>query len=525
MFLKLLLYINTIKYLKFIQIRYRIYYSLKRRLITKKSVKTKEHKLTGIKPIKLKQLIPNNDSHLGLFSFSFLNLEHEFKLKIDWNYSRYGKLWTYNLCYFDYLFQTGMSGKVGLDLMLNFAKDYNNISDGKEPYPCSIRLINWIKFVSTHHIDNKIINQIIFLDVQKIKNNLEYHLMGNHLLENGFALLYGAIYLNDINLYRKSSLLLTEQLQEQILEDGAHFELSPMYHQIILAKMLDCVNLLSSNKIKEVDDLLPFIHEKSQKMLGWILDITFKNGDIPNINDSSINIAASTEKIEAYGKSLSVFPIHNGFNESGYRKYNKGDFEMLVDVGNIGPDYIPGHAHCDTLSFLLYYKDQPLIIDTGTSTYEKNKVRQLERSTAAHNTVIVNNKEQSEVWDGFRVARRAKSTIIKEERDMIIASHDGYSRFGIIHQRSFSFSDKQIYIKDFVNKESKSEAFFHFHPQVKIKVENNSITGNFGSINFNGCTSIQLKIFKFAEAFNKTTDSQVVSVEFIQKLKTTINFE
>ena len=68
------------------------------------------------------------------------------------------------------------------------------------------------------------LNQVIYTDTQRLKRSLEYHLMGNHLLENGFALLFGAMYLNDFILLNKAEKLIGEQLNEQILNDGGHFE-------------------------------------------------------------------------------------------------------------------------------------------------------------------------------------------------------------------------------------------------------------------------------------------------------------
>lgn len=70
--------------------------------------------------------------------------------------------------------------------------------------------------------------------------------------------------------------------------------------------------------------------------------------------------------------------------------------ELLADVGSIGPDYQPGHAHADTFNFVLYLNERPIIVDTGTSTYEVNEIRFYERSTAAHNTVVVAGKNSSE---------------------------------------------------------------------------------------------------------------------------------
>ena len=83
----------------------------------------------------------------------------------------------------------------------------------------------------------------------RLKDNLEYHILGNHLLENAFSLLFGSIYFNDDSFFEISEKILLEQLDEQILNDGAHFELSPMYHCITLHKVLDSINLLRSNQI------------------------------------------------------------------------------------------------------------------------------------------------------------------------------------------------------------------------------------------------------------------------------------
>ena len=60
-----------------------------------------------------------------------------------------------------------------------------------------------------------------------------------------------------------------------------------------------------------------------------------------------------------------------------------------MDIGKIGPDYQPGHAHADTFTFCLYFKNTPIVVDTGTSTYNIGKRRDKERSTMVHNTVLL----------------------------------------------------------------------------------------------------------------------------------------
>ena len=73
-----------------------------------------------------------------------------------------------------------------------------------------------------------------------------------------------------------------------------------------------------------------------------------------------------------------------------------------------------------------------VFVNCGTSQYGTGVMRQKERGTAMHNTVVINNLNSSEVWSGFRVARRAKPVdfISKNNKKFITVkcAHDGYKR-------------------------------------------------------------------------------------------------
>ena len=102
----------------------------------------------------------------------------------------------------------------------------------------------------------------------------------------------------------------------------------------------------------------------------------------------------------------------------------------------MGPDYIPGHAHADTLSFELSIINQRTFVNSGISEYGITSKRINQRKTRSHNTVEVDGKDSSQVWGSFRVVRRAKivSRYIERKQDGLIvlqASHNGYkSLFG-----------------------------------------------------------------------------------------------
>jgi len=453
-------------------------------------------------------------------SFTFLNITYHFKKDIDWNFSKHGKLWTYNLNYFEYLQQEGMTKAEGLFLINDFIKQQDKIKDGLEPFPISLRGINWIKFLNQHKIKNQKIEDALLAQYYILKDNLEYHLLGNHLLENGFSLLFGAYFFRDEELYDKAKEILEKELNEQILEDGAHFELSPMYHQLMLFRVLDCINLVKNNSYKD-QDLLPLLEEKATIMLGWINTMTFKNGNIPLFNDCANGIAPTTRQLNSYAIELnSKFKIQNSkLTKSGYRKFSNKNYELLVDVGNIGPNYIPGHAHADTFNFELYIDQKPFIVDTGLSTYEKNDRRTKERSTVSHNTVEVNNKNSSEVWSGFRVAKRAKIIELKEEANQIIASHNGYkNKFGIIHTREWNCKEHKVVIKDNLNKTIKAIARLHFHPDVTEEMVHKHVVVYQNS-------KFKIQNYKYALEFNKVIDATVMEIAFEKELEIEIHYD
>jgi hypothetical protein len=506
---KINLYYETLKYLKFKQFYFRFFYFFRDRYRKKIQFTYPSYSNITSFNLTLEISIYNYHSYLGGNHFEFLNLNEHFSNNIDWNYTAFGKLWTYNITYFDFLNQKNINKEESLNLINDFISKEHILQDGLEAFPISIRAINWIKFLTYNQINDDKINNILYKHYQILLDKLEYHVLGNHLLENGFSLLFGSYYFENDELYSKAKTILNNELNEQVLEDGGHFELSPMYHQLMLFRILDCINLIKNNSYKR-QELLSLLTEKASIMLGWLKNMTFESGDIPLFNDSSNNIAPKSKDLFYYAKSLNVQLNLKKLNSSGYRKYSNEYYECIIDVGNIGPDYIPGHAHSDTFNFELYVNKKAFIVDTGLSTYQINNRRVLERSTFSHNTVEVNNKEQSKIWSGFRVANRAKIINLVEVKNSISSSHDGYKKDGIIHKREWEFKDKSIVIRDSLNKDAFSIARLHFHPEI---LENEILEKLI-------CTEkIKVSKYKYASQFNILDDALMIEIEFKKNLK------
>lgn len=513
---------NTICYLRPIQIFYQIVYRFKRFLGIKKIY---NNKYSVISQLDWVDGIYHAKSFFEEGRFKFLNQEFSFNDEITWNYSGLEKLWNYNLNYFDYLNQREIKKEDGLYLMNHFASSYGDIRDGKEPYPTSLRIVNWIKYISKNNINSHTLNKIIKEDSERLISNLEYHLLGNHLFENGCALFFSAFYFDDKRYLNKSLKILTNELDVQILNDGAHFELSPMYHQVILFRLLDCIKLIKLNSDKVEIDILQLFQNKASLMISWLKQITFSNGSIPLLNDSAENIYPDSIRLIEYSEKLNVKKSAAPLSDSGYRVIKNVHYELLIDVGEIGAEYQPAHAHADTFNFLLNVKGKPLIVDAGISTYNNNEQRSLERSTESHNTVTVNGVDSSEVWGNFRVGKRAKIIELLEDENYIQASHNGYKKLNIIHQRSWQWKDDSIIINDkLIGKESiESKAHFHFHPDLDLSYNNNSIRVNEElEIEFPNAKAIKIKDYKYSSTFNRPSNALCAEVSFVESLATHI---
>jgi len=191
--------------------------------------------------------------------------------------------------------------------------------------------------------------------------------------------------------------------------------------------------------------------------------------------------------LETYAKQLaittikasampSIFSLHD-LKNTGYAVVDLPErSKLIMDIGEVGPDYQPGHAHADTLSFELSLWGQRFIVNSGISCYGQSVLREYQRSTKAHNTACVSGLSSSETWAGFRVARRASpkdlSIQATPEKCVITCTHDGYLRLpgNVLHQRTWDVKKNNLSIRDVITEKfQEAEVRYYFHPEVQLK--------------------------------------------------------
>jgi uncharacterized heparinase superfamily protein len=523
MLYKALLLFHTVKYLKISQ----IFNRFKRKFIKPKNIVSVTPELS-IEANNLKFLIKRKQTMFGNSRFIFLNKEFNLIEAKDWNSIDTEKLSIYNLHYFDDL--NSIDSEQREDWHNALIQRWINensygFGNGWEAYPTSLRIVNWIKWSLLGGNLKKEGLDSLASQARHLKQNLEYHLLGNHIFENAKALIFCGLYFQGVEAdewYQTGKKILKHELPEQVLADGGNFELSPMYHSIFLEGLLDLINLhqVYARSIPlNIDDIVI-------NMLSWLEHMSHPDEKISFFNDSTLEIAPSLKELCEYAKNLDILYKNNIVNglyhlkESGYIRFSGKDIVLIADVAKIGPDYIPGHGHADALSFEMSLFNQRVIVNSGISTYELGTDRNTQRGTKSHSTISIDNKDSSQVWAGFRVAKRAKVFNIMDSKEnnsiSFSACHDGYKRFksDVVHCREWNLTENLLEIVDKIrgNGSHNITSVLPLHPEVKvISCQNNSavlkVIGKKIKLTFEGKGLLQAKSSKYYSEFGLSIDN------------------
>ncbi|HEX5624446.1 MAG TPA: heparinase II/III-family protein [Saprospiraceae bacterium] len=457
--------------------------------------------------------------------FTLLNRSKRFPDRVDWRFDAYGKLWNYQLQYLDVLLDERIPPEERMDMLRDFSKELVLRRYPMEPYPLSLRLIHTLVFLSQHPQRELVVDQAIRMQLYFLESNRELHLQANHLLENEIALSFCYSILNEKDALRYQFKRLGEQLKEQILADGAHYERTITYHNLILYRLLLLVRSLEQFAGFEKESL----HLKAVcgNMLSWSRQMAVDGQNFPCFNDAvplhtpgldALLQWAAYEKIE-----VSKLPL----GASGFRKLNNAKASLWINCGNITPSYQPGHAHADQLHFMLYIGGRAVLTDPGVSSYECGPVRDLERSTRMHNTVCCGEQNQSELWAAFRMGRRAKVQILEASGSSLTAETIWYQ--GYKHLRKFNLLEDKLVIEDsFVILNPKfvePEAQFHFEPGIGLipdQEDSDQWNANGWTIRFKGHKGMEWKKYEKALHFNHLAKAEKLCVPFDGHLITEI---
>jgi uncharacterized heparinase superfamily protein len=390
----------------------------------------------------------------------------------DWAQDSAPLLWRFHLYYWDWAWALATERKRA-DARRTFAAIWSSwrdaVTPGRgvawRPYPAALRAWSFCGIYRTLVAGSEI--EAPFLAELSahagfLRRHLETDVGGNHLIKDLKALIGLAVFFIDGKLLDKTLGRLVRQLAVQVLPDGGHYERAPAYHCQVLADLIDVAGLLRATG-REIPPELPVTIAMMRRWLGAVLSPT---GEIPLLNDG---FPVSPELIAAVRPAAPPEAMLLELPDSGLARAVAGGWQLLADVGLPCPDELPAHAHADTLSCLVYVDKEPLLVDTGTSTYGAGPERDFERSTAAHNTAEIDHHNSTEVWGAFRAARRARVHGLAASSESgtatIEASHDGYRRLRgrPVHRRRWTLSEQLLHVDDHVTGKGRHSVTLRWH--------------------------------------------------------------
>jgi len=524
-------FLRTVRYLRFIQIVNKI----KRMIFQPRLINLEaclDFRLSNRSPAAFSSTNPK--SILGENNFRFLNVENKLEFPGGWNRLDIPLLWMYNLHYHAGLLNNGTSDDLKRKFVMNWILD-NSASPGIgwQPYPLSLRIVNWIKWIWTEKSEvPEEVYASLFQQTKYLFKTLEYHLLGNHLLENAKALVFAGYFYEGPEAeawLTKGLSILEVELQEQILDDGGHFELSPMYHSLILDLVLDILQLANTSKANTaLADQLKNLSDIASKMSKWLATMCHPDGEISFFNDAAIGISQPPEDLldrsfqqVAIDSPLSLDGVTH-LDSSGYVRLANSNAVVFLDVADVGASYLPGHGHADALALEFSLFKQRLFVNTGTSEYGNGTRRHYERSTAAHSTVEIEGQNSSEIWSGFRVGRRSQvKNVTFFDSCSVSAEHDGYRYIAgsPVHRRTVSLGDKAFIVEDNVDScDINYLARFHLHPDIEILLFDSKNSGYFifpdgVKVTWKSeCDDVSIEANYYAEGFGKLSPMKTLAL-------------
>jgi len=448
---------------------------------------------------------------------AIVDLSNNADVKVPWELSRMQFLTTLGRAYW---LSNDVKYKDAFISILSRWNNHNPVDVGVN-WTCSmevaIRAINIIWgmyfFAGKTELPSDLVKEIIrsmYYHGLHIERNLEYidsECNTNHLLANYLGLFYIGLMFPELGRAQKWLSIgmkgLEKEICLQVADDGADYECSLSYHRLVLEIFLSALVLGKTNEVGFSETFV----ERLTKMVAFSAAMTAHSGKVPSFGDNDdgfivklantdphdhralldvaaqlfdVKVADNVEKSEERLWYLGTNTLGRWpgmvrrksrlFKTTGYAVIQNERMHLVFNACGTSEKALGGHKHNDLLSVNLEIDSVPFLIDAGTACYTSDyRLRNRSRSTTVHNTIAIDNTEQSRYLEKalFFMFRDAHPLIdlwtVTEDVIVVSGFHNGYSRLGnsIIHRRTLevSLAKKAIDIWDEITGDGEKEHF------------------------------------------------------------------
>lgn len=359
--------------------------------------------------------------------------------------------------------------------------------------------------------------------------------------------------------------VLAREIGRQISSDGVNREQATSYHRFVLDFLLQILAL--GRRIR--DPLPPVLHERARAALTFVSALVGPRGDVPMIGDSDDargiplpelsgwdfrdllstgavlfdradwmtqagTVAEATiwllghdavERFHRLGDSRAGAPSPSSssiFTAGGYCIFKAESpalrVDTIFDVGPLGLLPNAAHGHADALSVMIRINDELVLADPGTGTYFSDcAVRDWFRSTAAHNTLTIDDLDQADRFDVFKWVNPMRVDLVTsftgEHVDYAVGRHDGYSRLrkAVTHWRHLLFVHPGSWIViDYLDGDGEHLITSRYHFEAGTRVTKEP-SGSFVTASAGTGTGLRFTFAEQADPNTRTTADEPAS--------------
>lgn len=265
--------------------------------------------------------------------------------------------------------------------------------------------------------------------------------------------------------------MILREIKMQILPDGGHVSRSPQATFEFLQCLVDLRTAVTAARL----DLPPELQHAIDRLAPAVKFFRHSDGAFCQFNggqEGNPNICDATLMHSgARGKAMKSLP------HCGYEKIQLGRASVIMDVGLSGMPKYSARAHAGLLSFEYGFGKDRVIVNCGTAT-ASGKWRDLLRTTAAHSTLVVDNRNACTFDDSGQLTTRPEMLCERSEDAYmaeIAASHSGYMpRYGLLHHRRLRLQDggETLLGEDLLTGKAGAHfaVRFHLHPCIQASL-------------------------------------------------------
>jgi uncharacterized heparinase superfamily protein len=249
------------------------------------------------------------------------------------------------------------------------------------------------------------------------------------------ALIYAGICLQiEAKRLAKWMAMLAAEIDAQVAGDGGHISRSPAVHFAVFRQLVDLRIALREARAEIPVELQNAI----DRMAPMVRFYRHGDGGLALFNDTNEGenwlIDVVLTQAEARGKPLETAP------HTGYERIAINRTLVLMDTGPIPPAGADSHAHAGALSFEMSVGKHRMVVNCGAHAGAHRDWKAVQRTTAAHSTLTIDDINSAELLPGAIVGARPR--LVGAQRrdsdgnvwiDGEIVGYAGFSR--LVHRR------------------------------------------------------------------------------------------